>query len=1325
MVTEQAALSAGTNGTLTICSSETLTDALLFAALGGAPDTGGTWSPVLAGAGTYTYTIAASGSCAASSAEVAVTVETALDPGTNGTLTICSSETLTDALLFAALGGTPAVGGTWSPALAGAGTYTYTLAATAECPAVTSQVAVTVETALDPGTNGTLTICSSETLTDALLFAALGGTPAVGGTWSPALAGAGTYTYTLAATAECPAVTSQVAVTVETALDPGTNGTLTICSSETLTDALLFAALGGTPAVGGTWSPALAGAGTYTYTLAATAECPAVTSQVAVTVETALDPGTNGTLTICSSETLTDALLFAALGGTPAVGGTWSPALAGAGTYTYTLAATAECPAVTSQVAVTVETALDPGTNGTLTICSSETLTDALLFAALGGTPAVGGTWSPALAGAGTYTYTLAATAECPAVTSQVAVTVETALDPGTNGTLTICSSETLTDALLFAALGGTPAVGGTWSPALAGAGTYTYTLAATAECPAVTSQVAVTVETALDPGTNGTLTICSSETLTDALLFAALGGTPAVGGTWSPALAGAGTYTYTLAATAECPAVTSQVAVTVETALDPGTNGTLTICSSETLTDALLFAELGGTPAVGGTWSPVLAGAGTYTYTLAATAECPAVTSQVAVTVETALDPGTNGTLTICSSETLTDALLFAALGGTPAVGGTWSPALAGAGTYTYTLAATAECPAVTSQVAVTVETALDPGTNGTLTICSSETLTDALLFAALGGTPAVGGTWSPALAGAGTYTYTLAATAECPAVTSQVAVTVETALDPGTNGTLTICSSETLTDALLFAALGGTPAVGGTWSPALAGAGTYTYTLAATAECPAVTSQVAVTVETALDPGTNGTLTICSSETLTDALLFAALGGTPAVGGTWSPALAGAGTYTYTLAATAECPAVTSQVAVTVETALDPGTNGTLTICSSETLTDALLFAALGGTPAVGGTWSPALAGAGTYTYTLAATAECPAVTSQVAVTVETALDPGTNGTLTICSSETLTDALLFAALGGTPAVGGTWSPALAGAGTYTYTLAATAECPAVTSQVAVTVETALDPGTNGTLTICSSETLTDALLFAALGGTPAVGGTWSPALAGAGTYTYTLAATAECPAVTSQVAVTVETALDPGTNGTLTICSSETLTDALLFAALGGTPAVGGTWSPALAGAGTYTYTLAATAECPAVTSQVAVTVETALDPGTNGTLTICSSETLTDALLFAALGGTPAVGGTWSPALAGAGTYTYTLAATAECPAVTSQVAVTVETALDPGTNGTLTICSSETLTDALLFAELGGTPAVGGTWSPALAGAGTYTYTLAATQNVQQ
>ena len=524
---------------------------------------------------------------------------------------------------------------------------------------------------------------------------------------------------------DCKAITPKCRISPEIVIRPPLQATaLAVCTSATTININLTVQEGQAPYTyawtkngdGGflevTEDLTGVGAGTYNVTVTDANQCTTMTSITpAICCEDA-NAGTNGNLNLCSSDA-TEHMLFASLTGADG-GGTWKDPngivhdgkfTAGelVGDYIYTVTAPSPCSGDTSKVTVSVEDAKDPGTDGLLTICSSETLTAEMLFASLGAPKDVGGSWNPALSGAGDYTYTIAATNECPAVESKVTVSVEDSKDPGTDGLLTICSSETLTAEMLFASLGAPKDVGGSWSPALSGAGDYTYTIAATNECPAVESKVTVSVEDSKDPGTDGLLTICSSETLTAEMLFASLGAPKDVGGSWSPALSGAGDYTYTIAATNECPAVESKVTVSVEDAKDPGTDGLLTICSSETLTAEMLFASLGAPKDVGGSWSPALSGAGDYTYTIAATNECPAVESKVTVSVEDAKDPGTDGLLTICSSETLTAEMLFASLGAPKDVGGSWSPALSGAGDYTYTIAATNECPAVSAKVVVT----------------------------------------------------------------------------------------------------------------------------------------------------------------------------------------------------------------------------------------------------------------------------------------------------------------------------------------------------------------------------------------------------------------------------------------------------------------------------------------------------------------------------------------------------------------------------------------------------------------------------------------------
>ncbi|MGF1556667.1 vWA domain-containing protein, partial [Paucihalobacter sp.] len=152
------------------------------------------------------------------------------------------------------------------------------------------------------------------------------------------------------------------------------------------------------------------------------------------------------------------------------------------------------------------------------------------------------------------------------------------------------------------------------------------------------------------------------------------------------------------------CPLVTELVATPV--CGEGASNGTITV-NITTNADAPYTITINeGTPIVTNNAQTVVGGlpAGSYEVTVSATDICFEIaTSTVQVTVQTPNDAGENGALEICDGETFTTEDLFNALNGDPDEGGAWSPALTGAGTYTYTIVGDNVCEGDTAEVVVT----------------------------------------------------------------------------------------------------------------------------------------------------------------------------------------------------------------------------------------------------------------------------------------------------------------------------------------------------------------------------------------------------------------------------------------------------------------------------------------------------------------------------------------------------------------------------------------------------------------------------------------------
>jgi gliding motility-associated-like protein len=254
---------------------------------------------------------------------------------------------------------------------------------------------------------------------------------------------------------------------------------------------------------------------------------------------------------------------------------------------------------------------------------------------------------------------------------------------------------------------------------------TYTVQVTDSIGCTA-TDDVTVTVNDPPNAGTDGSITVCSDGVPVD--LSSLLGGSPDIGGTWTPGSiytpgSGGGTFTYVVTAIAPCVNDSSIVVVTENAAPNAGGNASIEVCSNTTPVD--LFTVLGGTPDAGGIWTDpnnnpfsgifdpsLVTGTVTCTYTVPGAAPCVDAIATVTITIGVAADPGAAMSVSLCSSGIAFN--LFDSLAGTPELNGTWTDPLSAAhsdtydpatdepGTYTYTIAGAVGCPDTSATVTV-----------------------------------------------------------------------------------------------------------------------------------------------------------------------------------------------------------------------------------------------------------------------------------------------------------------------------------------------------------------------------------------------------------------------------------------------------------------------------------------------------------------------------------------------------------------------------------------------------------------------------------------------
>jgi gliding motility-associated-like protein len=644
------------------------------------------------------YTISASGGCAALTVVTPVTVTEAPVAGTinYAASPFCNSLTTAQAVTRTGTSGgiytaspsgltLDSITGAIIPSTSTAGVYTvtYTIIASGGCAAVNATTSVTITTAPTATINYTGTpFCKSLTIAQSVTRTGTAGgkytanptglsIDSVSGAIIPSTSSPGTYvvTYTIAANGGCAQLTTTKTIVI-TATPTATISYAGTPFCKSLTTAQVVTLTGTT---GGAFSAAPAGlsinvstgaiipststAGTYTVTdsIPATGGCAAITATTSVTITTSpaatiTYAGSPFCKTVTTSQSVT---LTGTAGGTysalplgltiNASTGAIIPSSSTAGTYTvtYTIAAASGCPVVTATTSVTITTL--PA--ATITYAGTpfcKTLTTAQAVTRTG---TAGGTYSalpfgltinastgaitPSTSTAGNYTvsYTIAASGGCLAVTATTSVTITNAPSATINYTgAPYCKTLTTSQAVTrIGTIGGKYTAGpiglsidsitGAIIPSTSTAGTYTvtYTIAAAGGCASITALDTVTITTPPSATISYAGTpFCTSVTTAQAVtLIGTIGGKytaspvglslDSLTGSIKPSTSTAGNYTvtYTIAAAGGCATVTTTTTITITQQLTLTVSSNAPICEMNILN---LTASL--IPGVTYTWT-------------------------------------------------------------------------------------------------------------------------------------------------------------------------------------------------------------------------------------------------------------------------------------------------------------------------------------------------------------------------------------------------------------------------------------------------------------------------------------------------------------------------------------------------------------------------------------------------------------------------------------------------------------------------------------------------------------------------------------------------
>ena len=712
--------------------------------------------------------------------------------------TICAGASTTLTASTAATGGTylwsPGGATTQSITVNPSTTTTYTCSYTfSSCSVITATTTVTVAT-ITPSFQPIGPYCSGATVP--VLPTSSTNTPAITGTWSPAVSNTATTTYTFTPTAGQCGTTQTMSITITPNITPLFTQVGPYCSGATI----LPLATISTNSITGTWSPDITNTATSLYTFTPTAGLCATTQTVSITITPNITPLFTQVGPYCSGETIPPLLSTS----TNSITGMWSPALSNIASTTYTFSPTlvaGQCNS-TQTMSITITPNITPLFTQVGPYCSGATIPPL----ATNSTNSITGIWSPAINNTATTTYTFTPTAGLCATTQTVSITITPNASPLFTQVGPYCSGSTI-PSLLSTSING---ISGTWSPAINNTATTTYTFTPTAVQCATNQTMSITITPNITPLFTQVGPYCSGATIPQ-LPTNSING---ITGTWSPAINNTASTTYTFTPTAGQCGTTQTMSITITPNIIPLFTQVGPYCIEATIS-SLPTSSING---ISGTWGPEINNSATTTYTFTPTAGLCATTQTMSISINLPILPSFTQVGPYCSGATI-PSLLSTSING---ITGTWLPAINNSATTTYTFTPTAGLCATTQTMNIVISQNTTPTFSQVGPFCSEASISPLPTSSTNG----ISGTWAPAINNTATTTYTFTPTAGLCATIQTMSITITLNTSPLFTQVGPFCSGGTISPLPTSSTNG----ISGIWSPAINNAATTTYTFSPT---------------------------------------------------------------------------------------------------------------------------------------------------------------------------------------------------------------------------------------------------------------------------------------------------------------------------------------------------------------------------------------------------------------------------------------------------------------------------------------------------------------